>query len=105
MKMLTIQQPWASLIAMGKKRTEFRSWRTHYRGDLYIHAGKGIDREECKRAGLDPDTLPRGQVIAVAELYDVEKLREGYGWKLKNVKKTRRIAAKGKLGLWNWTRR
>ena len=40
MKVLTIKQPWATLIMQGYKRFEFRSWQTKYRGDLLIHAGK-----------------------------------------------------------------
>ena len=43
MKVLTIKQPWATLIMQGDKRFEFRSWQTKYRGDLLIHAGKGIE--------------------------------------------------------------
>lgn len=42
---LTIQQPYASLIIEGKKQVETRSWHTHYRGPLAIHAGKVVDRE------------------------------------------------------------
>ena len=38
MKVLTIKQPWATLIMQGNKRFEFRSWQTKYRGDLLIHA-------------------------------------------------------------------
>ena len=40
MKMLTLHQPWASLIAVGVKTIETRSWSTPYRGPLAIHAGK-----------------------------------------------------------------
>ena len=40
MKTLTIRQPWASLIAVGVKTIETRSWSTRYRGPLAIHAGK-----------------------------------------------------------------
>lgn len=36
---LTVRQPWASLIALGTKRIETRSWSTRYRGPLAIHAG------------------------------------------------------------------
>lgn len=39
MKILTIHQPWATLIAIGQKRYETRSWSTSYRGLLGIHAG------------------------------------------------------------------
>ena len=49
MKGLTIKQPWATLIMQKDKRFEFRSWQTKYRGDLLIHAGKGIDKEAMKR--------------------------------------------------------
>ena len=41
MKALTLTQPWATLVAMGAKRIETRSWTTNYRGPLAIHAGKG----------------------------------------------------------------
>lgn len=39
MKALTLYQPWATLVALGAKRVETRSWHTHYRGTLAIHAG------------------------------------------------------------------
>lgn len=38
MKALTLWQPWASLVALGAKRIETRSWSTTYRGPLAIHA-------------------------------------------------------------------
>lgn len=39
MKAITLHQPWASLIALGVKTVETRSWNTNYRGTLAIHAG------------------------------------------------------------------
>lgn len=36
---LSLWQPWASLIALGVKTIETRSWSTQYRGPLAIHAG------------------------------------------------------------------
>ncbi len=39
MKVLTLHQPWASLVALGVKTIETRSWSTAYRGPLAIHAG------------------------------------------------------------------
>lgn len=38
MKALSIKQPWASLIAHGIKDIENRTWRTKFRGKIYIHA-------------------------------------------------------------------
>lgn len=45
MKALTIYQPWATLIAIGAKHIETRSWSTKYRGPLAVHAGKVLDHE------------------------------------------------------------
>lgn len=39
-KAITIIQPWAALAVTGKKRCETRSWKTNYRGEILIHAGK-----------------------------------------------------------------
>lgn len=38
MKAISIKQPYASLICEGIKDIENRSWQTHYRGPIYIHA-------------------------------------------------------------------
>lgn len=42
---LSIQQPWAWLIVNGYKTIENRTWHTGRRGEIYIHAGKRVDRE------------------------------------------------------------
>lgn len=42
MKVLTLTQPWATLVAIGAKHIETRSWATSYRGPLAIHAAKGL---------------------------------------------------------------
>ena len=49
MKVITIKQPFASLIAEGLKEYEFRTWKTKYRGEILIHAGKGIDKKAMKK--------------------------------------------------------
>ena len=43
-KVLTVKQPWASLIAYNYKHYEFRSWKTNYRGYVYIHAGLTLEK-------------------------------------------------------------
>jgi hypothetical protein len=45
MKVLTLSQPFATLVAIGAKKIETRSWSTKYRGPLAIHAAKTIPRE------------------------------------------------------------
>jgi activating signal cointegrator 1 len=70
MKAITIIQPWATLIALGEKKFETRSWATKHRGPLAIHAGKKIDKEVCQheeiraalaRHGYTVDNLPAGR--------------------------------------------
>lgn len=41
MKLLSLWEPWATLMAIGAKRIETRSWSTPYRGWLAIHASEG----------------------------------------------------------------
>jgi hypothetical protein len=78
---LTLMQPYASLVIAGLKKIETRSWRTHYRGPLAIHAGGNLPaayRKLCYTppfaralAGLghdSPDDLPRGVVLGTVEL-------------------------------------
>jgi len=78
MKAITLTQPWATLVAIGAKRIETRSWSTRYRGPVAIHAAKSYPRwarETCdegpfrKALGrLDPNGLLRGYVVATANL-------------------------------------
>lgn len=51
MKALTLTQPWATLVAIGAKRIETRSWHTFYRGPLAIHAAKGFPKDARDFAG------------------------------------------------------
>jgi hypothetical protein len=75
MKVLTIKQPWASLIMLGYKRFEFRSWKTNYRGKLLIHAGQGIDKEAMKRLQkYIPKDMPKGKILGKAKLVDCVKM-------------------------------
>jgi hypothetical protein len=77
MKALTIQQPWASLIIIGVKRFEYRSWKTSYRGPLLIHAGKHQPTRDdmryaarlCAHLRVDPPAeYPQGGYIGEVDL-------------------------------------
>ena len=39
-RVITLWQPWASLVALGLKANETRSWATSYRGPVYVHAAR-----------------------------------------------------------------
>src|SRR5688572_29785081 len=84
MKVLSLTQPWATLVAIGAKQIETRSWKTAHRGPLAIHAAKGFPKaakEICRQqpfnqALLDAgfmwfDQLPVGCIVAVCHLVDV----------------------------------
>ena len=70
MKAITVKQPWATLIAEGYKEYEFRTWKTSYRGDIFIHAGKGIDKEAMKYFEYLHLDYPLGCIIAKAQMID-----------------------------------
>lgn len=83
MKAITIKQPWATLIALGLKSFETRSWVTKHRGPIAIHAGKSIDREAyeefanvLKAVGINSiNELPTGSVIAIADLVACHRVK------------------------------
>ena len=125
MKVLTIKQPWATLIMQGDKRFEFRSWQTKYRGELLIHAGKGVDKIAVERLSKYlPDKLPTGKILGKVKLVDCIKMspdfqkmlekensdiytkssfKANYGWQLTDVEVFENpIEAKGQLSLWEY---
>ena len=53
-KALSLWQPWATLMALGHKRIETRSWSTAYRGWLAIHAAKFWSRDLEAMCGSAP---------------------------------------------------
>ena len=122
MKVITLKQPWATLVAIGIKKYEFRSWKTNYRGKVLIHAGAGIDKEAMKQFKNMNLDFPSKRIIAEVEIVDClelddnlnksiisenniaygSKYRTGYAWKLDNVKKIKSDKQiNGKLGFWN----
>ncbi|MBG0512912.1 ASCH domain-containing protein [Elizabethkingia meningoseptica] len=45
MKALSIKQPFASLITLGIKPIENRTWRTNFRGRIYVHASMNLPKD------------------------------------------------------------
>ncbi len=82
MKALSLTQPWATLVAIGAKRIETRSWRTPYRGRMAIHAARNFPfqaREICndqtfcsvlkqEKEGSIVARMPLGSIVAVCDL-------------------------------------
>lgn len=79
MKALAFQEPWATLIATGVKRHEYRSWgiKTPVR-DLVVCASKGA---------RDYETIPGlcyGKAIALVDVTKCMHNVDGYIWWLEN---------------------
>jgi len=74
MKVITIKQPFATLIAEGIKEYEFRTWRTKYRGEILIHAGKGVNKKALKKYKHLNLEYPSGCIIAKVNLTDCIKI-------------------------------
>jgi len=90
MKCISLWQPWASLMAVGSKTIETRSWYTPYRGPLLIHAAKRKVIRELEEIANDPAfddglmelggaslksllALPYGAIVAQVELIDCRR--------------------------------
>jgi len=121
MKALSFRQPWAELILQGRKTIDLRTWSTHYRGRLAIHASKQVERDICEMYGLDPATLATGALVGTVEVVDMvamddeswETLRNQHlkpgpfpgdllGWRVTDPRRLPQpIPFRGRLGLFN----
>ena len=121
MKCLSVSQPFADLIVLGKKTIELRKWNTNFRGELLIHAPLKIRREDANRLRINKKFVT-GAIVGKVEIYDVKKYDSQkqvkldqqfhfasknfhdrtFGFLLKNPKSFRiPIPYKGQLGLFD----
>ncbi|MCY4541392.1 MAG: ASCH domain-containing protein [Rhodobacteraceae bacterium] len=102
MKALSVKQPWANLIASGRKTIETRTWATRHRGPLLIVSSK------------KPNIAPAGSAVAVAKLVDCRRMTkadeadaccsvyaDAVSWILEDVRPIRPFPVKGSLGVYN----
>lgn len=126
MKVLSIKEPFATLIKDGVKIYETRSWKTNYRGEIYIHASMTLSKSENVLSANKylKSTINPGYILCKCELIDCIPMTENfieyiktetteaeygrysvgrYAWKLKVLEiLDDPIPAKGKLGIWNY---
>ena len=128
MKVLTIKEPFATLIQDRVKIYETRSWKTNYRGEILIHASGNSLAKEYLINPFVADLIGGmkfnyGNIICKCELVDciymdevfINNIKKNtkeynlglyelgrYAWILKNVQPIVPISAKGKLNLWNY---
>ena len=125
MKVISIKEPYATLIKENIKNIETRSWKTNYRGEIYIHASKTSSKiTDTKILELTKNLkMSNGNIIAKATLVDckymdqefINEIKQNkteylcgeykkgrYAWILKDIEKINPIKAKGKLNIWNY---
>ena len=129
MKVLSLTEPYATLIKETKKLIETRSLKTAYRGELYIHASSTKIPKEWKNneelmALVENIPLNYGQIICKCVLSDcihmtdefVKEIKKNhqeyicgnyevgrYAWILEDITPLKTpIKAKGHLGIWKY---
>ncbi len=129
MKVISLTEPFATLICNKKKYIETRSWKTKYRGEIYIHASSTkIPREWLNNKELmsllDGCNLNYGNIICKCNLVDCIYMTEEYidsiknnrqeyicgiyevgryAWILEDIQVLdKKIPCKGHLGIWNY---
>lgn len=125
-KALSLRQPWAWLVVEGIKPVENRVWTTKYRGPFYVHAAKGMTRQEyadcagfcaARTEGELPpfDELYRGGIVGVATLINVLPPPRGnalsgakkwqmdgqYGFQVTDPRRLPFTPCRGALGFWS----
>lgn len=121
---ISLWQPWATLIALGKKRMETRSYSTPYRGLLAIHAAKrwrddqqAMIKQAVFRDALGGAEIPLGGFVALARIADCKPaievmpaaddqafgdFRAGrFAWQLEDVWSIEFVEASGRQGFWS----
>lgn len=121
MKAITIKEPYVTAIALGMKHYETRSWKTNYRGEIYIHTAKTVMPDPVDGCS---HIFPLAHIVLKANLTDCiymnkefidevkkdpDEIKFGfysigrYAWRLENTEiLAEPISARGQLGIWNW---
>jgi phage N-6-adenine-methyltransferase len=127
-KAISLWQPWASLISLGLKHYETRSWNTKYRGKLLICATASNSKERNEylkikdKLQLPPwETFTHGCALVLCDLVDSIEMTESFigqqsqteilcgdwqvgrfAWKLENIQLLAQpFAVKGKQGFFS----
>ena len=92
MKALSVRGDYVMDMITGKKKIEYRTWSTKYRGPLLM----------CSTARKVAGSAP-GYAICIVNLYNIEysELDGLYYWHIKDVRVIKPIHVKGQLKLFN----
>lgn len=98
---LSVKQPWAELIARGKKKKEFRTWSRSCFGELLIVASKSVSAEDIAGEGLDVAALVFGRAVCVVDFYKVTGDDGDYAWHLRNPRRVEPVEVRGSASLYH----
>lgn len=109
MKAISVKNPWAWAIIYGGKDIENRTWKTNFRGRVFIHAGLNADKNAPDHVWdlLPEDVAIFGGIIGTVEIVDCVQASESkwfmgpWGWVLRDPKPISFIPYKGRLGLFD----
>ena len=108
MKVLSLTEPYATLIKEKKKLVETRSWKTSYRGELYIHASSTAIPKDWKNdkelmALVNNIPLNFGNIICKCNLVDCIYMTKEYVENMKiNNHQEYICGIYGHLSIWNY---
>lgn len=101
MRALSIIQPGAISLIEEEGGIVERSWNTHTRGYIAIHASGTYKPANFKGTEFHPDEVDYGAIVAFAKLDEVEGEKGDYGLCLCDIIKLKEpVEAKGMMGLW-----
>lgn len=89
---ISIRQPYAELILLGKKKLEYRNRPTRIRGRVWIYASlrPADDDASWRKVESKPGALPAGVVVGSVDIVGCRELGDGeYGYVLARPKRCR----------------
>ena len=107
LKVLSLTEPYATLIKNGIKTIETRSWKTSYRGRLYIHASSTKIPKEYRNnkelmALVSTDDLNYGHIICSCDLVDCIEMTDDFINSIRKNKKNEYITGIYSNGRYAW---
>jgi len=118
-KILTIKEPYVTPFYLDMKHYETRSWKTNYRGEIYLHTSKTL----AKNPTFPLVLFPTGHIVLRGNLTDciemteefIEEIKKDsleyatgfydvgrYAWKIEDIEPVYPIKVNGHLGIWNY---
>lgn len=106
MKVITIHQPFATLIIKGIQKIYVKDWATAHRGEILVHAGRQFNQQQaefCEKINIkqylrENEELPFGKIVGKVVLKDIYPSETILGW-FENTKGERRVQAEKEMEL------